>query len=239
MTDLDEFPAITGSGSSDALPEELAAAVVAMWAELGNLPKGKTADAGKYRYTYSDLGDLLEMARPVLAKHGLALLQPIRRDGQVIVIDTILLHSSGHRLSWPFQVHASGTPQQIGSAITYGRRYSAQAALGVASEDDDGQAAAKQSLTVPTPTPVPDRVGPGPSSKQTKHAMALFGELGLAARNDRLATTSRILDRTVESWADITPREAVKVIDALIQMRDDETQTDATGDHDDDEDRLL
>jgi hypothetical protein len=148
------------------------------------------------------------------------------------VIETVLLHTSGQRMVWPFQVTASGTPQQIGSAITYGRRYSAQAALGVASEDDDGQAAKQAAVS---PPPVEERVGPGPSSKQTKHAMALFGELGLAARDDRLAATSRILDRTVESWADITPREAVSVIDALIQLRDAEQQADAAGDYDDQE----
>jgi hypothetical protein len=233
MTGADAGVVEAGHTSAAPAPvaKELAGAVVAMWAELGNLPKGKTAHAGSYSYAYSDLGDLLEMARPVLAKHGLALLQPISRDGQTIVIETVLLHLSGHRMSWPFQVTASGTPQQIGSAITYGRRYSAQAALGVASEDDDGQAAAK----VAPPPPVEERVGPGPSSKQTKHAMALFGELGLAAREDRLAATSRILERTVESWADITPREAVTVIDALIQMRDTEQQTDAAGDYDDQE----
>jgi hypothetical protein len=210
----------------------LAAAVVAMWAELANLPKGKTANAGTYSYAYSDLGDLLEMARPVLAKHGLALLQPISRDAAGITIETCLLHSSGHRLVWPFHVNVSGTPQQIGSAITYGRRYSAQAALGVASEDDDGQAAtkaakeedaAKGKLSVPTP----DRVGPGPSAKQTKHAMALFGELGVAGRAERQSLTAQILRQAPKSWADVTPREAVVVIDALIQMTEERATANA------------
>jgi hypothetical protein len=201
----------------------MASAVVAMWAELGNLTKDRRVNAGPIKYAYADLGDLLEMARPVLAKHGLALLQPIRKNGDAVVIDTTLLHASGHRMVWPFEVYAKGTPQQIGSAITYGRRYSAQAALGVASEDDDGQAAAKQAVPVPTP----DGVGPGPSAKQTKHAMALWGELGLGARADRLASASTILGHPVESWADVTPREAVKVIDALIQMTEERADANA------------
>ena len=110
MTETDETGAITDVGNS-AVPKELAKALVAAWAELGNLTKGKTANAGTYSYAYSDLGDLLEMARPVLAKHGLALLQPITRDGgPTITIETCLLHTSGQRMSWPFVVAATGSP---------------------------------------------------------------------------------------------------------------------------------
>jgi hypothetical protein len=212
MTD-DVGAAEQSAAPAAQLPAELSKALVAAWAELGNLTKGKTANAGTYSYAYSDLGDLLEMARPVLAKHGLALIQPITRNGGgSIVIDTCVLHTSGQRMSWLFEVQATGSPQQIGSAITYGRRYSAQAALGVASEDDDGQAAAKAA-----PIAAPQRVTSGPTPEQTKRAMALFDELDLGHREDRLRVTSEVLGREVGSWVDVTQREAGKVIDALVK----------------------
>jgi hypothetical protein len=54
-----------------------------------------------------------------------------------------------------------------------------------------------------------------PTDPQTRKAMALFSEHGLSIKADRLAYTSDVIGRTVGSWADVTKREAGKVIDAL------------------------
>ena len=113
------------------IPEAMASDLVEAWAELSNVHRSKTAQAGSYSYSYADLGDLLDVARPILAAHNLALIQPLMRmDSQVITVETMLIHSSGNYLSWFFDVQAGQTAQQTGSGITYARRYSALGALG-------------------------------------------------------------------------------------------------------------
>jgi hypothetical protein len=81
-----------------------------------------------------------------------------------------------------------------------------------------GSAAAQPASAPPSGAPVepagPPNTDP-PTDPQTRKAMALFSEHGLAAKADRLAYTSNVIGRTVGSWADVTKREAAKVIDSL------------------------
>jgi hypothetical protein len=136
---------------SDAI-SELAAAWVVAAGEMRDLAKDKSVSTGKYSYTYADLASVLGMARPVLAVHGLVLTQAAETTEREAIVSTTLVHSSGQFVTWPaVRLPAGGTPQQVGSAITYARRYSVLAALGLATEDDDGQSAAQR---VPTPKPL-------------------------------------------------------------------------------------
>ena len=202
---------------SGNIPEAVAADFVAMWGELGNVRKSKTANAGTYTYSYADLGDLLDVARPILAKHGFALIQPLSRDGQpTVTISTMLIHRSGHVLRWPFDVQPGNSPQQTGSAVTYGRRYAAASALGVAYEgdDDDGAAATKAAPA----TPPRARVIPPPATAEEarrRRAFSLFTTLGIVDRDHRLAETSRIIGRVAGSWNDLDDNEQDRVIDVL------------------------
>jgi len=124
--------------------EQVSAALVAACAELGDVPKKHKASVGSYSYDYADLADTLSVVRPVLAKHGLAVLQPVTTEPEhdLVVVATVILHSSGEQL----ELGRLGLPlgqgaQATGSAITYARRYALLAALGLAAEDDDGAAA--------------------------------------------------------------------------------------------------
>lgn len=93
---------------------------------------------------YVELDDLLQAVRPTLSKHGLSFVQSPGGDGQIITITTLLMHSSGEWIEFePLSLKAVKTdPQGAGSAITYGRRYSLSAILGVAWDaDDDGNKA--------------------------------------------------------------------------------------------------
>lgn len=207
------------------IPPVLAAAVVAAWADLGNVTKRRSADTGSYQYDYADLGDVLDTARPTLAAHDLALLQPVEREaGGPLRVGTWLVHASGAVLRFTFEATAGATPQAIGSSITYARRYCGTAALGIATEgaDDDGRAAS-------TPPSAPPRARHTTASRKasastiaeagprrTAQAMALFGRLGLADRDDRLQVTSAILGRPVDSWSNTTPTEQLRVIAELI-----------------------
>lgn len=122
---------------------------------------------------YASLAAVAEAAKP-LAAHGIAVLQPAstRRDekGVMVVVKTILAHSSGEWIADEIAMKpAQDTPQAIGSALTYGRRYLLASFVGIASdEDDDGNAASGPKPT-PRPTPKPE---PKPAPKQEEKATA-------------------------------------------------------------------
>ena len=102
-----------------------------------------TKAGGEYRFSYSTLDCVMDMARPILAKHGLSITQPpTTRDGNVVVL-TKLMHSSGQFQEEEIAITPETFgPQQIGSAISYMKRYAYCGMLGIASdEDDDGNAA--------------------------------------------------------------------------------------------------
>jgi len=99
----------------------------------------QTKTGGSYKFKYATLDTILESVRKPLSDNGLAICQLID-DGALV---TLLLHESGATLEGRVLLPNSpgDTVQQLGSAITYLRRYALQAALGIAAEeDDDGNA---------------------------------------------------------------------------------------------------
>ena len=62
-----------------------------------------------------------------------------------VCVETMLIHESGQELSFGrlFVPATKQDAQGYGSALSYAKRYSLQAGLGIASEDDDGNAAVK------------------------------------------------------------------------------------------------
>jgi hypothetical protein len=128
-----------------------------------------TADNPFFKSKYAPLSDILNLVRPTLAKHGLSVIQAPSGDGDKIIITTRLMHSSGEWIeACPLSLKADkATAQGAGSAITYGRRYSLAAILGISSEDDDdGNEAETQSpkpakATKPTTQPTK----PAPTTK--------------------------------------------------------------------------
>jgi hypothetical protein len=110
-----------------------------------------------FKSKYADLASVWDACRAPLSKHGLSILQPVRADGPHVTVTTILAHSSGEWIEESLTMTAQqNTPQGVGSAITYGRRYGLAAMVGIAPEDDDGNAAsaqpaARQETTVAPP----------------------------------------------------------------------------------------
>ena len=120
---------------------ELFAAMALAQAEIENATKGSTNP--HFKSKYADLAEVLNTARPVLSKHGLALQQFPAFDGSMVSVTTVLTHSGGGYVSGTMScVPAKSDAQGVGSATTYLRRYSASAVVGIAQEDDDGQSAA-------------------------------------------------------------------------------------------------
>lgn len=92
---------------------------------------------------YADLASVWDACREPLTKNGFAVIQvPEIHEGKVCVT-TILSHSSGEWIDNELTLTpAKPDAQGIGSAITYARRYSLSAMVGIAPEDDDGNSAA-------------------------------------------------------------------------------------------------
>jgi hypothetical protein len=129
----------------------LAAALAKAQAAFPKVLKDRTAKIsstrGEYSYKYADLATLLEAVRKPLADNGLALLQPIEIGQHGHVLRTVLLHTSGAMIESVYALAHHDRPQEMGSEITYARRYTASSMLGVASEEDDDGKAAQDSDT--------------------------------------------------------------------------------------------
>lgn len=148
--------------TSDSI-QKVSKALVAAQAELDNV----TTDAVNphFRSRYASLPTIIDMVRPVLAKHGLALVQMPLSDDGCVGVETIVLHDSGEYLSDKLMVRPSkADPQGAGSAITYCRRYALAAFMNLGQEDDDGN----ESSRAPQQPPQKQAAIPSKPSKEEK-----------------------------------------------------------------------
>lgn len=137
----------TTKTTEHAGPATIAEALSAAQAEITDPAKDSVNPHFKSRY--ADLATVLKTVRPVLAKHGIALVQTTDlHDGQLVLVTRLLWRDEEILGRYPVQP-VKADPQGLGSAMTYARRYALQAIVGVAADDDDdGNAAsapAKQS----------------------------------------------------------------------------------------------
>ncbi len=126
---------------------ELAAAL----AKAQGVMNGAAKDSANpfFKSKYADLASVWEACRKPLTENGLSIIQSPSADGVKVSIETRLLHTSGQWIAGTVTTSAKeDTPQAIGSAITYLRRYALQSFAGVAPEDDDGEAAQGRSTAV-------------------------------------------------------------------------------------------
>lgn len=154
------MPSIKCSGQIN----ELAAALAKAQEEMKN-PKNSATNPF-FKSKYATLGDTLDLMRPVLGKHGLSFLQPVGLKDGYVTVKTILMHSSGQWLesdsiTLPVMGDRGVNPAQAaGICMTYGRRYSLSALIGVAGEEDNDGNTPEQSRTgdnkAPDGTPVKD-----------------------------------------------------------------------------------
>lgn len=87
---------------------------------------------------YASLTAILKATKPALNANGIGITSRTRIVGEIIVVETFLVHKGKKfvRAEWPVgKLHT--LPQQLGSALTYARRYALQSILGVAADDDD------------------------------------------------------------------------------------------------------
>jgi hypothetical protein len=128
--------------------DQIAAALAAAQEEIEAAPRDGRGNYGHY----ATLASVREACRGPLARNGIAVVQaPVQSQPGWVGVVTTLLHQSGQWLSCELHlpIGEKAGPQQAGSAITYARRYSLAAMVGVAPDDDDGQEAQKAQEAAP------------------------------------------------------------------------------------------
>jgi hypothetical protein len=175
---------------SDAI-DKLAEALAKAQGEV----EGATKDAhnpafkqGARVAAYATLASVWEACRRALSSNGLAVTQTTKGgDATTVTVVTTLWHSSGQWIRGELTMKPqAATPQGIGSAITYARRYALAAMVGVAPEDDDGEGAMGRQ-TKPEPTPMSMR-----TSSRDDEGMQRAAEFAndLMAQIDRMTSAN-------------------------------------------------
>lgn len=171
--------------------KELATALACAQGEIRNALK--TSKNDYHRSHYADLAEVWDSCRAALSKHGLAVVQTtdfLPDFPLLVVVDTTLVHASGEWMAGRLCVlptkatDKTNDSQATGSAITYCRRYALAAMVGVATDDDDGNAAsgkdpkvsdaaakvAAAAASVPSSRPTKARPAPTPAAERTEPA---------------------------------------------------------------------
>ena len=141
--------------------DKIAKALSKCQSELKPVLKTKTNPF--FKSTYADLDACWETAREPLTANGLSVTQTFNYTDQgQPILETTLLHDSGQRIisKLPISCPNINDPQKLGATITYYRRYTLGAILGLSpDEDDDGNSTVQSNK---------------PSNNTTKQLPAVF-----------------------------------------------------------------
>jgi hypothetical protein len=226
---------MTAEKHAETPVSHLATALAAFQAALPTVTKGTAGQVrGNPNYRYADLADLNGAVLPKLAAFGLSFsCKPTVAESGRFVLAYVLRHSSGESDSGEYPLPDDVSPQDMGSAQTYARRYVLQAMTGVApdGQDDDGAAATRayshrgQSGQQPrngTPATAPEPPAAPIVSKEAREALEELAALCDAMTLDRELVAAEFARR--HNGADVrkasTP-EAAGLVRAFIAAVDD------------------
>lgn len=201
--------------------DQIAAALAAFQAEMPTVKKTHTAKVeikggGSYGYTYADLVDVTAAAMPLLTKHGLAF-TCLPGGGE---LTGMLMHSSGQHVTASLPIGGT-TPQQVGSSLTYMRRYLLGCMTGIVTDDDDDGHAGGMAVQHPprreSPPQERPQAGPGPITPAQLGALhSALNAAGMGDDRDRaLQFYAKVVGHPVGSSKELSKREGSAVIDAL------------------------
>ena len=195
----------------------IAAALAAAQAQMGKALKQSSNP--HFRSKYADLGNVMDACMPALNANGIAVFQPVGRDEHGMFLKTILRHADSE--TWledggmPLIVNKNDM-QGLGSALTYARRYGLMSMVGIAPEDDDGNAAAAAPPRA-RPQPAPKKPA-GPSQEAVEAATGAIGN-------------ADTLDALKAIWTDL-PGD-VRAFPAVVKAKDArKAEIEADADHD-------
>ena len=204
---------------------KLIAALVEAQKELTAPPKSSTAEVvskktgARFHYTYAPLDIIIAHIRPTLAKYDLGFTQDVRGSQGRVGVRTVLLHVSGElwQGDW-LDFVIEDDPQKAGSAISYARRYSLIAALGIMPEDEDDDGAAAQVATKTAAPPQP-KAAPAEPDKDAERRQRVR-EMILEMEGGDIEAAKTVLEITTQFTAkDGTQVPGVKSVDQLKGRR--------------------
>lgn len=182
---------------------------------------GIKKDGQGYNYKYISLDQIFALVRPVLSKHGLVMSQDV---GSIVVGDkvqttceTVIYHKSGEWISTgamivePITNAKMSVMQNLGSAITYAKRYQLTAILGLSADVDND--AAQQVINENA-----QNWGQKVSPAQTKTLFDLMKKKGISKEQMQTIMAEEI--HTTKSSSQLTADEASKLISHLNSMPD-------------------
>lgn len=182
--------------------------------EVPNFVTDETAQAGKKTYKYLNLATILKTIKPVFEKYWLAFSQRVTFDNtgearQVIgTVETIIFDDKEQMVACSYPFFVTGDPQQVGSAITYARRYSLYAVLGIFPDKDDDGAYAKQRYDTA------DRPISAEQYAELVKAMDVHN-IPVESRGEFISGT---LNRQVRGWRGLTQTDLNSLMNAINQM---------------------
>jgi ERF superfamily len=215
---------MTHSESLDQIAPAMAKAQAAMKAAVMD------GENPHFKSRFCTLSSIMDAVRKPLADHGLSVVQgPSAGEGTARVM-TMILHASGQwvasELALP--VGERATPQAIGSAISYGRRYALAGLLGVVSDtDDDGNAAEESAKASPvaavrkTATPAPTQTDDGDDFEWKGTISKTEVKEGLNARGAWKVHRVFLGDRTASTFDSKIgdAAEALRKLEAPVVLR--------------------
>lgn len=226
---------IARDGHTPVDHDSLQAALAAFQSDMPTVHKGQTAripgkdGRGGYTYQYADLADVAKVAHPLLAKHGLSFVcVPTHLEGVGFVLQGVLRHASGGQDTGILPI-TGRSAQDLGSSLTYLRRYLLGCMTGIVTdEDEDGEMAADAGTQRPqAEAPPAYQAAPAPQTQAAlaANAQAVQGNRStesIALEQD-LSVLDPIQQAAVRDWwtANNVPAIASLNADQVAQVRDE------------------
>ena len=218
------------STKKDTSSETLYGALVQLRGVLSN-PDKKSINP-HYKSKYCKLEDLIQHVRGPLSEHGLTFVQNIVNGEKSVMAQTTIIHQSGEHLTLdgPAVLIDKFTPQGVGAACTYAKRYGICSAFGIESDDDDDANAVEDQFKDKDKTKPPAKKTP--DKKVTPIAEAKKGSTpDTIADEDEAIEVVRVMKSTVDTFASGTENDLIlfwkgnkQVIDMLDSEYPDQYQ---------------
>lgn len=217
---------------------ELAKALSAAQGEFPEIQRDKevkvATQKGQYTFKYAELSSIIEATKKSMAKHGLSIMSAPASSPEGLVLTTRLSHASGEWVEGDFPLDKGARPQDLGSQLTYFRRYAITGLLHIATDDDvdgggeveDHKAVGKQSQPKPPvkppqkdkPITPPDDVSPNVLGKVSRvvekvtPAGVMFWEIAV---NDTPIVMPKAMNKAQEDLQGMI----LKDLDAAMQTK--------------------
>jgi len=165
----------------------------------------KMKSGGSYNFKYAELPDIIKATRPALSKNGLAVTSTFQDDKDGLSLCTALVHKDGGRLVSVIRIPPTPGPQELGSLVTYMRRYQYSLIVGVAPEDDidanNVSTTKTESFSRPEQQQKPAANTP-PSPRQLEYIKSISNDLNIQIPQVRTSIeATQVIDRLMKQKA--------------------------------------